>query len=83
MQAMQGMMQNPEFVQMAERLGAQMMQDPAVSGMMAQMQNPTTAAAMKQKMEGAQLERRAAPGPPRLAAHARTRTQRRCRGPQS
>lgn len=51
MNAMQGMMTNPEFLQMAERLGTQMMRDPAVSSMLSQMSNPGYASDMKAKMD--------------------------------
>jgi hypothetical protein len=83
MQAMQGMMANPEFMHMAERLGTQMMQarearmrrhltaacyshsltrtfpllsfrahqqDPAVSGMLSQMNNPAYTSMIQSKM---------------------------------
>jgi len=50
MEAMQGIMQNPEFVNMAQRLGQQMMQDPAMSGMMSGMQNNNFREEMETKM---------------------------------
>ena len=44
-------MQNPAFMQMAEKLGTQMMQDPQMASMMQQMQDPATTEKMKAKME--------------------------------
>jgi hypothetical protein len=38
MEAMQGVMKNPAFMQMAEKLGTQMMADPQMASMMQQMQ---------------------------------------------
>ena len=51
MDAMQGVMKNPAFMQMAEKLGTQMMQDPQMASMMASMQDPATTEKMKAKME--------------------------------
>ena len=51
MEAMQNVMQNPAFMQMAEKLGTQMMQDPQMASMMQQMQDPATTEKMKAKME--------------------------------
>ena len=51
MEAMQGVMQNPAFMQMAEKLGKSMMADPAMANMMSQMQDPETTEKMKAKME--------------------------------
>ena len=51
MEAMQGVMKNPAFMQMAEKLGTQMMQDPQMANMMASMQDPATTEKMKAKME--------------------------------
>ena len=48
---MQNVMQNPAFMQMAEKLGTQMMQDPQMASMMQQMQDPATTEKMKAKME--------------------------------
>ena len=51
MEAMQNVMANPAFMQMAEKLGTQMMQDPQMASMMQQMQDPATTEKMKAKME--------------------------------
>ena len=51
MRAMESMMSNPSFLQMAERLGTQMMRDPAVSGMLSQMSNPAYMTDLKRKMD--------------------------------
>ena len=51
MEAMQGVMKNPAFMQMAEKLGTQMMQNPQMASMMASMQDPATTEKMKAKME--------------------------------
>jgi predicted component of type VI protein secretion system len=48
---MQGMMNNPAFVQMAQQIGAQMMQDPAMSSLIAQYSNPEHMAQMKTKFD--------------------------------
>ncbi|MCO5608819.1 hypothetical protein L7F22_063036 [Adiantum nelumboides] len=45
--ALQQVMQNPQFLTMAKKLGNAMMQDPAVSGMMQNMSNP----AQKEQLE--------------------------------
>eukprot|EP00899_Mesostigma_viride_P001956 jgi/Mesvir1/11761/Mv00131-RA.1 len=50
MQAMQQVMQNPEFMQMAEQLGTQLMQDPAMSSIMQSMQTPEYKAQVEQQM---------------------------------
>lgn len=51
MQAMQEMMQNSEFMQMAEKIGNQMMQDPQMSQMISQMQSPEYQSRMMEKLE--------------------------------
>eukprot|EP00246_Nothoceros_aenigmaticus_P007919 TRINITY_DN221_c0_g1_i1.p1 TRINITY_DN221_c0_g1~~TRINITY_DN221_c0_g1_i1.p1 ORF type:complete len:384 (-),score=78.71 TRINITY_DN221_c0_g1_i1:420-1457(-) len=45
--AMQQVMQNPQFMSMAERLGSALMQDPAMSGMLQNLTNP----AQKEQLE--------------------------------
>jgi hypothetical protein len=51
MEAMQGVMQNPAFMKMAQKLGEQMMEDPQMKAMMGTMNDPETAEKMKRKME--------------------------------
>ena len=51
MQAMEGVMKNPAFAQMAQKLGEQMMQDPTMQSMMSEMNNPETTRKMKEKMD--------------------------------
>ena len=51
MQAMEGVMKNPAFAQMAQKLGEQMMQDPTMKTMMSEMNNPETTRKMKEKMD--------------------------------
>lgn len=51
MEAMQGVMKNPAFMQMAEKLGTQMMQDPQMASMMQQMQDPATTVSHRDRGE--------------------------------
>ncbi|CAN0880938.1 Ankyrin repeat domain-containing protein 2B, partial [Linum grandiflorum] len=47
---MQQVMQNPQFMTMAERLGSALMQDPSMSQMLEQMTNPVQKDQMEEKM---------------------------------
>ncbi|CAN1305156.1 Ankyrin repeat domain-containing protein 2B [Linum perenne] len=47
---MQQVMQNPQFMAMAERLGSALMQDPSMSQMLEQMTNPVQKDQMEEKM---------------------------------
>jgi hypothetical protein len=48
--AMQQVMQNPQFMTMAERLGNALMQDPAMSGMLSSLTNPAQKEQLEQRM---------------------------------
>ncbi|CAM6068707.1 unnamed protein product [Sphagnum tenellum] len=48
--AMQQVMQNPQFMTMAERLGNALMQDPAMSGMLSNLTNPSHREQLEQQM---------------------------------
>eukprot|EP00238_Polyblepharides_amylifera_P008119 CAMPEP_0196585040 /NCGR_PEP_ID=MMETSP1081-20130531/49352_1 /TAXON_ID=36882 /ORGANISM="Pyramimonas amylifera, Strain CCMP720" /LENGTH=347 /DNA_ID=CAMNT_0041906457 /DNA_START=95 /DNA_END=1138 /DNA_ORIENTATION=+ len=52
MQAMQGVMQNPAFMNMAERLGQQLMQDPSMANMFQGMASPSYREDMESKLKG-------------------------------
>ena len=50
-QAMQGIMQNPEFAKMAENLGKKMFEsDPQLAGMIGMQSNPEVRAKMEERM---------------------------------
>ncbi|KAJ3683584.1 hypothetical protein LUZ60_013811 [Juncus effusus] len=50
MSTMQQLMQNPQFIKIAERLGTALMQDPAMSGVMENLMNPSHREQIEERM---------------------------------